>query len=269
MTARKGEAIEPWLPPAQPCPADCRVTLQEHSTQLFHSAGKTCSAVCPGQALLPPKLCPHSWAGESGAVPVSHLPDPTSASTRTHSTFPSPVQLPNRALILPHVSRTCEVHKPQLSPHFSRLPPAAMVTKGSLQNLADQTGDTEEHQRCFSSNTLGQGCLSWAPSAARAALGSEWGVQRSTCQSSSLQTCSQPVQGVSSRKQMSFPSSTGQGRLCPSAQRECHTYSGGTSITFSRPREQRAFVSPVSVTRIRLSSIKTSVTPTTIPIDHF
>lgn len=122
MTARKGEAIEPWLPPAQPCPADCRVTLQEHSTQLFHSAGKTCSAVCPGQALLPPKLCPHSWAGQSRAVPVSHLPDPTSASTRTHSTFPSPVQLPNRALILPHVSRICEAHKPQLSPHFSRLP---------------------------------------------------------------------------------------------------------------------------------------------------
>lgn len=47
------------------------------------------------------------------------------------------------------------------------------------------------------------------------------------------------------------------------------THSGATRVTFSRSKEQRAFVSPLSVTRIRLSSIKTSVTPTTTPIDHF
>lgn len=93
------------LPPAQPCPADCRVTLQELHTPC--SAGKTCSALCPGQALLPPLSCaPVSEPGRA-EHPLSHLLDPTSGSHRpswpagrTHSTFLSPVQLPNRALTL-------------------------------------------------------------------------------------------------------------------------------------------------------------------------
>lgn len=38
---------------AQPCPADCRVTLQERGTRCC-SAGKTCSAVCSGRTPLPP-----------------------------------------------------------------------------------------------------------------------------------------------------------------------------------------------------------------------
>lgn len=72
------------------------------------------------------------------------------------------------------VSRTYEVHQPQLSTHFSKLPPACHRHQGIMDR--DQTSDTEEQQRCFSSNVflVGQGCLSWAPSAARAALGSDW-----------------------------------------------------------------------------------------------
>lgn len=199
MSTGKGEEGRAPRLPAAPSGAAVPCRLQSHSAGARHTpplGWKNVLSSVPGTgstASRPttPELCPPvPGLGERSSAhvppgrptPGSH--GPSRPAGRTHSTFPPPVQLPSRALTLPRVSRTRQVHKPQLSLHFSRLP---FGCHGHQEISAgpdrDQTSDTEEHQRCFSSNTflVGQGRLSWAPSEARAALGSELGVERSTC----------------------------------------------------------------------------------------
>lgn len=156
----------------------CR--LQSHSAGAAHAMlWKNVLSTVPGTGCAAsPELCLHTCARESEHLPVTpagpHLgltqALPASRKDTQHTSVPCPAS----QSCFNSVSRTCEGHQPQPRAHFSRLPPSCHRHQGITDR--DQTSDTEEHQRRFSSNIIfvGQGRLSWAPSAARAVLGSNW-----------------------------------------------------------------------------------------------
>lgn len=122
MTTRKGEEVSspPPRPPsrrqipssAQPCPADCRVTLQERGTRC-RSAGKTCSAVFSGWTLLPPTTPP-----ASGAAPPYLGREEQSSTRLPHSCCPPRLTQPLRLHCCP-AGRTCSTFpRPLLRPAF-------------------------------------------------------------------------------------------------------------------------------------------------------